>query len=179
MPLACVANNWIEIRSDSAKICFAQRRPIPLRDDCIGPWLDNISFLTWLGTITTATLILLFRGNQESVFDFDSKMVISLLGVIFLAEHGYWIVDRAVGSLVRRMKTKDELKVLRDEYILRRKEMNALELNGVKSAIEISMEDGWRVSEDQPVRFWKRKPLATTIQEAKGLLLGKKDLKVQ
>src|SRR5208282_4094520 len=33
IPLACVVNNWIEVRSDSAKICTSRRRPIPHRSD--------------------------------------------------------------------------------------------------------------------------------------------------
>lgn len=40
------------------------RRPVPLRSDTIGPWLENLGFLTWLGSITTAALIFLFSGDE-------------------------------------------------------------------------------------------------------------------
>ena len=181
MALACVVNNWIEVRSDATKICYAQRRPIPLRDDSIGPWLDNISFLTWLGTITTSTLILLFRGNEASVFEFDRAKIIWLLVVVFIAEHGYWIIDRAAGSLARRFRTKGEIEILRDEYILRRKEMSALERRSGETTSDGGiMEKGWRLSEDQPANFWKERSLEKTVHEAKSLLVGwKKESKIQ
>ena len=44
-PLASVMallNNWLELRSDAFKISHHVRRPIPVRTDTIGPWLDSM-----------------------------------------------------------------------------------------------------------------------------------------
>ncbi|KAJ3051634.1 hypothetical protein HK102_012028, partial [Quaeritorhiza haematococci] len=41
-PLACLLNNWLELRSDAVKICRTARRPLPLRDENIGPWASNL-----------------------------------------------------------------------------------------------------------------------------------------
>lgn len=178
MALACVLNNWIEVRSDASKICFSQRRPIPLRDDSIGPWLDNISFLAWLGTLTTSTLIVLFRGS-DAEFEFDRRKVIYLLVVVFIAEHGYWIIDRAMNSILKRIKTKGEIEVMREEYILRRNELNAVELMSDQSLNGTKTEAGRNVSEDQPPEFWGRRSVENTVQDAKELLTRKKERKIE
>jgi hypothetical protein len=53
-------NNIFELQSDALKLTVHHRRPIPTRADTIGPWLDALSFLTWLGALTNAALVYLF-----------------------------------------------------------------------------------------------------------------------
>ncbi|KAF8883336.1 calcium-activated chloride channel-domain-containing protein [Gymnopilus junonius] len=53
-------NNLLELRSDAFKITINNRRPIPCRTDTIGPWLDTLTFLTWLGALTNSALVYLF-----------------------------------------------------------------------------------------------------------------------
>ncbi|KAJ7902476.1 calcium-activated chloride channel-domain-containing protein [Mycena leptocephala] len=50
-PAMALLNNFFELRSDAFKITVHNRRPIPLRTDTIGPWLDTLSFLTWLAAV--------------------------------------------------------------------------------------------------------------------------------
>ncbi|KAJ3511071.1 hypothetical protein NLJ89_g4313 [Agrocybe chaxingu] len=62
-PLAGVMaflNNLLELRSDAFKMTVHVRRPIPSRTDTIGPWLDALTFLTWLGAMTNSALVYLF-----------------------------------------------------------------------------------------------------------------------
>jgi anoctamin-10 len=118
LPLACVVNNWIEVRSDAAKICTSQRRPVPHRADSIGPWLDNIAFLSWLGSLTTWTLVYFFRGDH--VTDLNQTMMLYLLITILVVERSYWIVDRFVGKWSQKIKTAGELNLMKEEYRLRR-----------------------------------------------------------
>ena len=54
--LGFLINNWIELRSDFAKICIEHKRPAPVRQDGIGPWVQSLEMLTWLGSITTAAI---------------------------------------------------------------------------------------------------------------------------
>lgn len=42
------------------------RRPVPVRTDTIGPWLDTLTFLTWLGALTNAALVYLFSPQLLS-----------------------------------------------------------------------------------------------------------------
>ena len=53
-------NNIFETRSDAFKIAVHNRRAIPSRTDTIGPWLDVLTFLTWLGALTNSALVYLF-----------------------------------------------------------------------------------------------------------------------
>ena len=56
-------NNIFETRSDAFKIAVHNRRAIPSRTDTIGPWLDVLTFLTWLGALTNAALVYLFSPH--------------------------------------------------------------------------------------------------------------------
>ena len=58
-------NNWLELRSDAFKITVHVRRPIPTRTDTIGPWLDTLTFLTWLAALTNSALVYLFRPGDQ------------------------------------------------------------------------------------------------------------------
>ena len=53
-------NNIFETRGDAFKIAVHNRRAIPSRTDSIGPWLDVLTFLTWLGALTNSALVYLF-----------------------------------------------------------------------------------------------------------------------
>ncbi|KAF8705280.1 hypothetical protein RHS03_05625, partial [Rhizoctonia solani] len=60
-PLMALLNNWLELRSDAFKITSHGRRPLPQRVDTIGPWLEALGFITWVGALTNAALVYLFR----------------------------------------------------------------------------------------------------------------------
>ncbi|KAG8703718.1 hypothetical protein FRC08_002668 [Ceratobasidium sp. 394] len=60
-PLMALLNNWLELRSDAFKITAHGRRPLPQRVDTVGPWLEALSFITWVGALTNAALVYLFR----------------------------------------------------------------------------------------------------------------------
>jgi hypothetical protein len=53
-------NNLLELRSDAFKMTVHHRRPIPTRTDTIGPWLDGLTLLTWVGAMMNAALVYLF-----------------------------------------------------------------------------------------------------------------------
>lgn len=57
-------NNFLELRSDAFKITVHHRRPVPRRTDTIGPWLDALTFLSWLGALTNAALVYLFHPRN-------------------------------------------------------------------------------------------------------------------
>lgn len=66
-PLMALLNNYIEARSDAFKIATHARRPIPVRTDTIGPWLESLSFLTWLSALTNSALVYLFRPPDHEL----------------------------------------------------------------------------------------------------------------
>ncbi|PFH53223.1 hypothetical protein AMATHDRAFT_73446 [Amanita thiersii Skay4041] len=76
-PLASVMailNNFLELRSDAFKMTVHHRRPIPVRTDTIGPWLDALTFLTWLAALTNASLVYLFSPASEKIFSRSSVL---------------------------------------------------------------------------------------------------------
>ncbi|KAK9450295.1 calcium-activated chloride channel-domain-containing protein [Limtongia smithiae] len=88
-PFADFINNWIELRGDAMKICLDTKRPIPARAESIGPWLDNLTFLTWLGSLTTASLVAMFGQSTSSSTNLVSTGPWMLLATMLLSEHGY------------------------------------------------------------------------------------------
>ena len=88
-----LVNNWVELRSDAVKICVEMQRPTPHRADSIGPWLDSLGFLAWLGSITTAALVYLF--SSDGLGPDGTPAAIkgwALLLSIFFSEHFYLLV---------------------------------------------------------------------------------------
>ena len=105
-PTACsfLVNNWLELRSDAVKICMEMQRPTPHRADSIGPWLDSLGFLGWLGSITSAALVYLFSndGLGPDGVPYDIKGW-ALLLTIFFAEHIYLLTRLVVRFAITKL----------------------------------------------------------------------------
>ncbi|KAL4067152.1 calcium-activated chloride channel-domain-containing protein [Scleroderma yunnanense] len=121
-PVMALLNNYIEARSDAFKIATVTRRPIPIRTDTIGPWLESLSFLTWLSALTNSALVYLFRppDRPEVPADMDVNATVGghlhhhggngvaatkeLLGyallVALLASHGYLLLRAVVRRIL-------------------------------------------------------------------------------
>lgn len=52
-----------ELRGDAFKITTQHRRPVPVRETSIGPWLEAMGAMTWLAAITNASLVYLYREH--------------------------------------------------------------------------------------------------------------------
>ncbi|KAJ5767546.1 hypothetical protein N7533_000129 [Penicillium manginii] len=83
VPLGFLLNNWLELRGDFFKLARENQRPPPIRADSIGPSLLGLDFLAWMGTISTAAIVHIYRGNMEEVH------LSSLLLTVFIAEQAY------------------------------------------------------------------------------------------
>ncbi|KAJ2488696.1 hypothetical protein IWW37_004600 [Coemansia sp. RSA 2050] len=104
-PLAAFLNNWLELRTDAAKICGATKRPIPRRVDTIGPWLETLRFMCWLSSITNALLIYQFHPNcaflptvaePETMMRFGRTSLSFALIVLLCSEHMFLIIRWAI-----------------------------------------------------------------------------------
>ncbi len=129
-PLTSVSffiNNWVELRSDALKITMENQRPIPWRADSIGPWLESLGFLTWLGSLTSAAIVYLFYGDDapETSPGGEARNLKgwALLLTIIMSEHIFllsrWIVRYALSKIdspgLQRQRT--ERYAIRRQYL--------------------------------------------------------------
>ena len=107
-------NNIVEFRSDAFKVVTHFRRPLPNRTDTIGPWLNCLSFLSWLSALTNSALVFLFhdprRVDSSSSSESSSSsrpptcaVVSRALFIAFAASHGYIVLRVAVRHLLERL----------------------------------------------------------------------------
>ncbi|KAG7131417.1 hypothetical protein HYQ45_010003 [Verticillium longisporum] len=116
-------NNWVELRSDAVKIAISSRRPIPWRADSIGPWLDAIGFLSWLGTLTSAGIVSLCSGkNPDGPAGARSDInAVAVLLSVFLAEHFYLVVQMAVRFVMTKLESPGLQKERKERYLMKKK----------------------------------------------------------
>ena len=140
-----LANNILELRADALKIAVHHRRPIPVRTDTIGPWLEAISFLTWLAALTNTALVYLYRpsaGFSSSLSDDVTMQSLStrrrMLGTALLlalaASHGYIVLRAVVRHIVERalwVRSAEVQEMQGSERVVKEKYLRSL--GGVES----------------------------------------------
>lgn len=104
------------------KICIEMRRPVPQRAQSIGPWLDNLSFLTWVGSISSAAIVYLFSNDGRGP-DGSPRSVQgwALLLTIFFSEHIFLGVRWVVSTSIAKLDSSGKQKERRERYLVRRK----------------------------------------------------------
>lgn len=90
--LGFLVNNWLELRGDFFKLSHECQRPPPIRSDSIGPSLQGLEVLTWLGTLSTAAIVYLYRGGMAEI------RASSFLLTILVAEWAYLAMQFAVST---------------------------------------------------------------------------------
>lgn len=117
-----IINDWLELRTDAIKICVEMQRPTPWRADTIGPWLDSLSFLTWLGSLTTSALVYLFSndGLGPGGHPKDIKAW-ALLLTIFFSEHVFLIVRWAVQIAISKLESPGLQQERRERFAVRKR----------------------------------------------------------
>jgi hypothetical protein len=99
------------------------------RADSIGPWLDSLEFLTWLGNITSAGLVNMFSGGGDG-FGPDVRPYLlklsSLLLCVFCSEHIYLVVRMAARTAISKLNTPNMRKERGERYMTRKKYLEEL-----------------------------------------------------
>lgn len=88
--------NLIKLRRDRFKVIERQRLA-PVRTETIWPWIDVLNFLTWLGSLSTAVITYLYRGNMEDV------KLWSVLLIVLVAEQAYLVTRFLVRMALRKI----------------------------------------------------------------------------
>ncbi|CAN6617983.1 hypothetical protein TRVA0_007S01112 [Trichomonascus vanleenenianus] len=129
-PVAAAINNFVQLRGDIAKICIDMQRPIPERTDGVGAWIDHLGLLSWLGSITGASLIAMFGPSytsttiaaekvSSSVFVANNTPWFILLAVLF-SEHVYFVLRAAVGVVYSLVETHESIEDKQQRYQARK-----------------------------------------------------------
>ncbi|KAK4103738.1 DUF590-domain-containing protein [Parathielavia hyrcaniae] len=132
-----LVNNWVEARSDAMKIATNCQRPIPWRADSIGPWLDALGFLSWLGSLTSAALVFLYHSNGSGIPDGSPSEIKgwALLLAILFSEHVYLVVQLVVRGLVRKLDSPGLQKERRERFAMRKRMFERMAQTDVSAAV--------------------------------------------
>ncbi|KAB8237131.1 anoctamin family protein [Aspergillus alliaceus] len=114
VPLGFLANNWLELRGDFFKLSLECQRPPPIRADSIGPSLQGLEVLTWLGTLSTAAIVYLYRGGMADV------CLSSLLLTLLAAEWAYLGLQFVVRTALEKIATGSLRREAAKRYAMRK-----------------------------------------------------------
>lgn len=160
VPVSFLFNNWLELRSDFFKICKEFKRPVPERADTIGPWLDTLGLLAWVGSITSSALVYMFSneglGRDGNPADIRGWM---LMVTIFFAEHIYLAVRYAVKATISKIETPSIRKERTQKILLRKNILGTLSGPQAKPDISDKTVEITHASLEEDAR-------ARTLQEA-------------
>lgn len=121
-PVTYLINNWVELRGDTFKLTMESKRPNPQRTDSIGPWLNSLEFLAWLGSITTAALVYMFSSNPLGPDGKPSAIKAwALLLSIILSEHLFLVVRIGVRTAISKLDSANVRKERSEQFMVRKK----------------------------------------------------------
>jgi hypothetical protein len=165
VPVSFLINNWVELRSDFFKICVECKRPWPQRADTIGPWLDSLGFLSWVGSITSAALVYMFSNGHDGPNGEPTTIRCwALLLTIFFSEHLYLTVRYAVRSALAKLEPPNPRRERAERFMVRKRYLDSVlsaesdddddEVKGVVSSVPPS--EITRESLEQDARNWSK-----------------------
>ena len=123
-PVSYFINNWIELRGDTFKLTVESKRPNPQRADSIGPWLESLEFLAWLGSITTAALVYMFTGSASGLGPDGRPHAIkgwALLLSVFFSEHIFLVTRVLVRTVISKLDSSNMRKERSERFMVRKK----------------------------------------------------------
>jgi anoctamin-10 len=116
-----LVNNFFELRGDALKITLETQRPVPWRADSIGPWLDALGFLSWMGSLTSAALVYLFSGDGLGPDGTPWNIKVwGLLLVMFFSEHIYLGVQLGVRKALSKIDSPGLQKERGERFAVRK-----------------------------------------------------------
>jgi len=102
-PAMALVNNYVELRSDAFKISKHLRRPIPVRADSIGPWLECLKNLTWIAALMNPALVYMFNARYYGKIPSTQSILEWTALVALLASHEFLFMRWVVRSVVERV----------------------------------------------------------------------------
>ena len=98
-----LVNNYVELRSDAFKVSKHVRRPIPVRTDSIGPWLECLKNLTWVAALINPALVYMFNPRYSGQIP-DAQSIFQWVALVaLLASHEFFFMRGVVRFVVERV----------------------------------------------------------------------------
>ncbi|EWZ36056.1 calcium-activated chloride channel-domain-containing protein [Fusarium oxysporum Fo47] len=134
IPMGFLINNWIELRSDFAKISLEHQRPAPVRSDGIGPWIYSLEALTWLGSICTAAIVHLFSADKigNTLGNWATLPV-----TVFISEHVLLLLRSLVRFTLQQIGSQRIREDYNQRYANRVKYLEELETKKQQSGLAV------------------------------------------
>ena len=146
-----LVNNYVELRSDAFKVSKHVRRPIPVRTDSIGPWLECLKNLTWIAALMNPALVYMFNPRYSGkVPDAQSILEWTVL-IALLASHEFLFTRWAVRFVINRVFWRGSEEQIESERIERQVKdicLSSLKRDPVRTSDYVKDED----TDD----FWKQ-----------------------
>jgi anoctamin-10 len=137
VPVCFFINNWIELRGDIFKLTKECKRPNPQRADSIGPWLDSLGFLAWLGSLTSAAIVYMFSNGGLGPDGRPSHIKLgALLLTVFFSEHLYMVVRLWVRTIISKLDSENKRQERAERFMVRKR---YLEEAGLGNVLQRSM----------------------------------------
>ncbi|TIB62994.1 hypothetical protein E3P77_03669 [Wallemia ichthyophaga] len=101
-PLMGLINNFFEIRGDAFKLIKHYSRCIPRPTDSIGPWLDALSFLSWLSAMINTSLVILFNTSfkNSGILAAHGGVLVAFVAAL-VASHGHFVIKGIFARLFK------------------------------------------------------------------------------
>ncbi|KAJ0162184.1 Uncharacterized protein CTA2_4965 [Colletotrichum tanaceti] len=122
IPVGFLVNNVVELRTDFLKICMEHRRPAPVRTDGIGPWINSLDVLTWVGSLSTGAIVHLFGANSVGGGAWWALPI-----TIFVSEHVFLALRALVRFALQRVGSEQIRRQRRQRYATRVRHLEEME----------------------------------------------------
>ncbi|APA07337.1 hypothetical protein sscle_02g021070 [Sclerotinia sclerotiorum 1980 UF-70] len=145
--LSFLINNWVELRGDAVKIALEAQRPVPWRADSIGPWIEALGFLSWLGSLSTAALVYIFSGDGVGPDGTPSNMTgWGLLLTMFFSEHIYLTLRSGIRLALSKIDSPGLQRERKERFAVRKQY-----LEGMKSQEETEKATQGGISQSEKI----------------------------
>jgi anoctamin-10 len=149
--MACL-NNWLESPSDAFKLATHMRKPIPVRIESIGAWLDCIRWIAWMAAVVNTVLVCLYHPDfvHIGMASYKEADVKKCLLIALTASHVFLIVRYAVRMVVDRMywrHSEERERLDQAEQKLRGSCLDTFDKPAVRMIQEESQNDFWNLDE--------------------------------
>lgn len=150
--MACL-NNWLEGPSDAFKLTTHMRKPIPVRVESIGAWLDCIRGIAWAAAVVNTVLVCLYHPDFVHIgmasykeTDFKTCLLIGLT-----ASHVFLAIRYMIRIAVEKMywqHSEEKEKLDRAERKLRGSCLDTLHKSATRATEEQEVQDDFWTSDE-------------------------------